>query len=311
VVEDSQAGAQAAIAAGAKVATVTASLESLSGLLEHTARVGDILEANDLTPFASSAFHREQWTAIIPAAGRGTRLGFDLPKILFPVGGRTILEWLAQLLAPVCARVIVVASPEGAPVISQQLERLLPGQSEVAVQTEPKGMADAIQSALPLLRTTHALIVWGDQAALKPESLDLCARLHENAGPLATVPTVIRDNPYIHFERDSGNRVTRVLQARERDVMPARGESDSGVFFFRSIALRRLLAELQHGGAGIGSQTAEFNFLPVLPLAARLSGGLLTPRIMTEEESIGVNSPQDAGILAAVLLARGAGLAGA
>jgi bifunctional N-acetylglucosamine-1-phosphate-uridyltransferase/glucosamine-1-phosphate-acetyltransferase GlmU-like protein len=171
-------------------------------------------------------------------------------------------------------------------------------------------MADAIKSALPRLQTRHTLIVWGDQAALKPESISLCARLHEQAGPLATVPTAIRDNPYIHFERDATNRVVRVLQARERDPMPARGESDSGVFFFRSLALRRLLAELERGGTGQGSQTAEFNFLPVLTLAGRLPGSLLTPRIMTEEESIGINSPQDAGILAAVLLARGAGVAG-
>jgi hypothetical protein len=100
----------------------------------------------------------------------------------------------------------------------------------------------------------------------------------------------MRHKPYIHFERDSSNRMTGVLQARERDILLARGESDCGVFFFRSIALRRLLAELHRNGAAIGSQTGELNFLPALPLAARLPGSLLTPRIMTEEESIGVNS---------------------
>jgi bifunctional N-acetylglucosamine-1-phosphate-uridyltransferase/glucosamine-1-phosphate-acetyltransferase GlmU-like protein len=225
------------------------------------------------------------------------------------VGGRTILEWLIQLIAPICSRLIVVASPAGAQAISERLEHLVPGKTEVAVQTQPRGMADAIQSALPRLRTTHALVVWGDQAALKLESLDMCARLHENAGPLATVPTVIRKDPYIHLERDARNQVIRVLQAREGDTMPARGESDAGVFFFRSIALGRLVAELHRGGTGIGSQTGEINFLPVLPLAARLPGGLLTPRIMTEEESIGVNTPQDAEILAAVLSGRRAGVA--
>jgi HAD superfamily hydrolase (TIGR01509 family) len=311
VVEDSISGAQSAMAAGAEVTTVTASLDSLSHLLKHTVTASDVPEADDITRFASGSRHREQWTAIIPAAGRGTRLGFDQPKILYPVAGRTILEWLARLLEPFCAHVIVVASPEGAPVISRHLDRLLPGKSEVAVQAEPRGMADAIQAALARLRTVHAVIVWGDQAALKPESLEVGVRLHENAAPLATVPTSMRDKPYIHFERDSHNRVIRVLQARERDTMPTQGESDCGLFLFRSIALRRLLAELQRDGVGTGSHTGEFNFLPVLPLAARLPGSLLTPRIMTEEESIGVNSRQDAEILAGVLLARGAGIAGA
>jgi len=311
VVEDSISGAQSATAAGAEVTMVTASLDSLRRLLDYAVTVADVPDAEVIRQFASGPRHREQWTAVIPAAGRGTRLGFDLPKILYPVAGRTILEWLARLLEPFCARVIVVASPEGAPVISRRLDQLLPGRSEVVVQAEPRGMADAIQAALPQLRTSHALIVWGDQAALKPESLDVCARLHENAAPLATVPTAMRDKPYIHLERDFSNRVTRVLQARERDSMPDRGESDCGVFFFRSIALRRLLAELHRNGAAIGSQTGELNFLPALPLAARLPGSLLTPRIMTEEESIGVNSRQDAEILAGVLVARGAGIAGA
>ena len=41
----------------------------------------------------------ECWTAIVPAAGRGSRLGFDQPKILFPVAGRPILDWLLEFFA--------------------------------------------------------------------------------------------------------------------------------------------------------------------------------------------------------------------
>jgi len=120
VVEDSISGAQSATAAGAEVTTVTASLDSLRRLLKYTVTASDVPEADEIRRFASGPRHREQWTAIIPAAGRGTRLGFDQPKILYPVAGRTILEWLVRLLEPVCARVIVVASPEGAPIISRR-----------------------------------------------------------------------------------------------------------------------------------------------------------------------------------------------
>jgi HAD superfamily hydrolase (TIGR01509 family) len=280
VVEDAEAGAQAARAAGCPVTMVTADASSLATVLRYGSR--------------------EQWTAIIPAAGRGSRLGFDRPKILYPVAGRTILDWLGELLSPFCERLIVVASPDGAPVIAEQV----PEHCEVVVQREPLGMADAIRAALPRLETKQALIVWGDQAALKPESIEQCIRLHESAAPLATVPTAMRPNPYIHFERDSSGRVVRVLQAREGDAMPAQGESDSGVFFFRSIALRRLIGELERSGEGVGARTGEFNFLPILPLAARIEGSLLTPRIMSEEESIGVNTPGDAERLAEVLRAR-------
>jgi bifunctional UDP-N-acetylglucosamine pyrophosphorylase/glucosamine-1-phosphate N-acetyltransferase len=220
-------------------------------------------------------------------------LGFELPKILYPVAGRPILDWLRELLEPWCCRMIVVASSSGAAYFE-----------DCVVQPEPLGMADAIRCALPRVETTHSLIIWGDQAAVRPESIAECVRLHEGSGALATVPTVMRANPYIHFERDATGRVVRVLQAREGDAMPAFGESDAGVFCFRSTALRRLLGELQRSGTGMGARTGEFNFLPVIPLAARVQGSLLTPQIMSEEESIGVNTPEDAERLAAVLRAR-------
>ena len=53
------------------------------------------------------------WTALIPAAGRGSRLGFDRTKILFPIAGATILEWLVDLLNPLCGRFVFVLSPQG------------------------------------------------------------------------------------------------------------------------------------------------------------------------------------------------------
>jgi hypothetical protein len=59
------------------------------------------------------------WTALIPAAGRGSRLGFDLPKILFPIAGATILEWLVHLLKPLSSRFVLVLSPEGAGLVEK------------------------------------------------------------------------------------------------------------------------------------------------------------------------------------------------
>jgi bifunctional N-acetylglucosamine-1-phosphate-uridyltransferase/glucosamine-1-phosphate-acetyltransferase GlmU-like protein len=102
----------------------------------------------------------------------------------------------------------------------------------------------------------------------------------------------MRDHPYIHFERDAQGRITALLQAREGDAMPARGESDTGFFCFRTPVLIRLLSELRNVRAK-GRGTGEFNFLPVIPLAAR-DGMILTPRLMSVEETVGVNSSGDA-----------------
>jgi len=236
----------------------------------------------------------ELWTAVIPAAGRGSRLGFHRPKILYPVAGRPILDWLLDFLSPNCSELVFVLSPDGAADVSSELARRLPGRYKVVIQETPTGMGDAVALALPVVRTPHTVVVWGDQVALRRWSVEACLRLQQ--GPLApdmTCPTVMRDRPYIHFERNAQGRIAALLQAREGDVMPARGESDTGFFCFRTPVLVRLLEDLRRMPAN-GRGTGEFNFLPVIPMAAR-QGTVITPRLMSVEETVGVNSAEDAG----------------
>lgn len=238
------------------------------------------------------------WTALIPAAGRGSRLAFDKPKILFPVAGVTILERLAQLFGPLCSEFVFVLSPDGAPLVAPELHKLLPGRFQTAIQQTPRGMADAVACGLPAVRTENVVIVWGDQLALKSSSLEFSMRLLEGPEqPHAVLPTVLRDKPYIHFERGAGDKVTRVLQQREGDRLPEQGESDSGVFFFRTSPLRKYMDGLQQEQGATGAQTGEWNFLPIFPLVDAEPHRLVTARIMTQAESVGVNTVADAEYL--------------
>ena len=238
------------------------------------------------------------WTALIPAAGRGSRLGFSKAKILFEVAGQTILERLIRLLRPVCDRFIFVLSPESAEDVEAALKRLLSDHFRIAIQQEPRGMADAIASGLPLVDTRNTLIIWGDQVAIRPASIELCAKVHQSpARPAATCPTLVRANPYIHFQRDDSGRVRRILQAREGDRMPETGESDSGLFLFQTEALRCYLDRLPAASDATGAKTGERNFLPIFPLIDEQPGALVCLRIMSEAESVGVNSRADAEFL--------------
>jgi bifunctional UDP-N-acetylglucosamine pyrophosphorylase/glucosamine-1-phosphate N-acetyltransferase len=264
-----------------------------------------VITRQDAAEFLDRAVDPSLWTALIPAAGRGSRLGFDQPKILFPIAGATILEWLVDLLGPFCREFVFVVSPEGAVMVESAAASLIPGRYAIALQAQPIGMADAILRGLALVETRHTLIVWGDQVALRPESLEFSMRLHQGvAQPAATVPTLWRDRPYIHFEREDSGRIVRVLQTREGDTMPERGESDSGVFCFRTDALRGQLPGFIESGAAVGARTSELNFLPIFPLIDQQPGRLITTPIMTEAESVGVNSPADAAYLEQYLPAR-------
>jgi bifunctional UDP-N-acetylglucosamine pyrophosphorylase / glucosamine-1-phosphate N-acetyltransferase len=251
---------------------------------------------------ASASVDPAQWTAVIPAAGRGSRLGFHRPKILFPVAGRPILDWLLDFLLPNCSTLVFVLSPDGVADVARELEARIPARFKIVVQETPTGMGDAVALALPVVETPHVAIVWGDQVALRRDSVDACLRLQQ--GPLApdlTCPTVLRDRPYIHFERDAGGHISALKQAREGDPMPDRGESDTGFFCFRTVVLVRLLGELRASARATGNGTGEFNLLPVIPLVAR-QGVVLTPRIMCVEETVGINSTGDAAALEEFLL---------
>lgn len=239
------------------------------------------------------------WTAIVPAAGRGTRLGFDKPKILYPVAERPIIDWLLRFLLPNCSRIVFVLSPDGRPAVKEYLNQRWPEEShnrfQIAVQEVPTGMGDAVQIGLDPVRTPLVCIVWGDQVALGSESVEACLRLQQGRlQPDMTIPTVMRENPYIHFERDQQGRIRALLQAREGDSMPATGESDTGFFCFRTEALRELLSGLRQHPEQTGSVTKEFNLLPIVPFAALQDRVLLTPHVMRIEETVGINSSEDA-----------------
>lgn len=261
-----------------------------------------VIDRGNWTEYASGATEPAAYSVVIAAAGRGTRLGFDKPKILFPLLGKPILEWLIELFAPQVSRLVLVLSPDGTPFVKPELDRLIGGRYEIVEQTNPSGMGDAVSLGLEAVQTDSVGIVWGDQAALRSATIEAVLRLHGGAlRPFATIPTVINSPPYIHFSRNSSGVIDGLLQAREGDIMPAEGESDVGFFCFRTQPLKEMLALMRPIASARGATTGEFNFLPVIPLAAKSGHIILTPHITSPSESVGINSRADASRLESIL----------
>ena len=83
--------------------------------------------------------------------------------------------------------------------------------------------------------------------------------------------------------------------------MPAFGESDAGFFCFRAGLLRTMLAAVRPVGAARGKATAEFNLLPLAPFAVREGYRVLTPHLMSPDETVGINTAADASRVEAFL----------
>src|SRR5580693_3031525 len=103
------------------------------------------INASNWREFSASAVDSSLWTAIVPAAGRGSRLGSDRPKILYPVADRLLIEWLLDFLEPNCRRLVFVLSPSGMAEVRTELERLIPGRYDIVIQQTPLGMGDAVE----------------------------------------------------------------------------------------------------------------------------------------------------------------------
>lgn len=261
-----------------------------------------IYDSHDIDKFFPQTIHPELWTAIVPAAGRGSRLMYDKPKILFPIAGKTILAWLIEVLSPFCSNFVFIFSASGKAEVEPILEKIIPNRYTIAIQEKPNGMGDAVLKAKEHVLTKYCLIIWGDQAGIKKKTIERSIRAHEHRrNALLTCPTLWKKNPYIHFQRDRTGRVINILQAREVPFMPEEGENDCGLFLFSTRVLFEELhkASIEHFTKG--QKTGEFNLLPLLPMLDKNPGNLACLHIISEEETIGVNNIEEAKILSTIL----------
>lgn len=238
------------------------------------------------------------WTVVIPAAGKGTRLGYSKPKMLYPLLGRTILDRLIDLLSPHFGRFVVVLSPESGQQIVPHLEKRLSGRFNAPIIENSRGMADSISRALPHISTPHTLIIWGDQAAISSNTIVSVQRIHEFSRlAKLTLPLAKREHPYVHYETDEGGRLSFVLERREGKEMPEIGESDCGVFAVDTYRLREILEGEMRNGVVLSEATREWNFLPLLPKFETTEGSVFAYRMESVEETVGVNDTNDAALL--------------
>ncbi|MGV9379843.1 NTP transferase domain-containing protein [Nonomuraea sp. NPDC003707] len=231
--------------------------------------------------------------AVIPAAGRGTRLGQGVPKIMIEVAeGVTVWHLLLRRLRPWTRHVHVVVSPDGeGPFRELAAGEIAAGAVSVSVQERPTGMGDAIFGAAAHWAAYETiLVVWGDQANLSPATVRDVLAAHPGEG--LTLPLVPMADPYVEYELD-GDGLVRVRQSREGDECRPGGLSDVGVFCLATGGLRQAW-ERYAAGAAAGAATGEVNFLPFLTHLSRAEGRPVTVVPATDAaEARGINTPED------------------
>jgi len=110
--------------------------------------------------------------AIVLAAGEGTRMRSDMPKVLHTIGGRTLLAHVLQAVVEAGSnRIAVVVAPRQ-DTVAEIVRRVAPN-AEIFVQKERRGTADAVRAATEALKrgADDVLVVFGDTPLIRPAVL--------------------------------------------------------------------------------------------------------------------------------------------
>ena len=201
-------------------------------------------------------------TALIAAAGRGTRAGLPYPKTLFEVQGQSILLRVIAALTPHADEVVVIVSPEGAVLIRGCLAEAGVA-ARIAIQPSPRGMGDAVLAGAADLDAEHVLLAWGDIPFFQPATVAAMVAAHHAHENDFTFATAQVDSAYTMVTRNAAGDVTGVIESREAGLaQPGPGERDIGLFIFRR---EPLLAQLREELPGkYGKATGEHGFLYVI-----------------------------------------------
>lgn len=232
--------------------------------------------------------------AVVLAAGKGSRMGSDLHKVLHPLKGRPMLGHLLDSLARIEAARVVLVVGAG----REQVERAYP-ELPKAVQHEQLGTAHAVRAAEAELHGFRGtvLILYGDVPLISPTTMRaLCAAVTSETAIAVLGFRPRETRAYGRLVTAPDGSVLRIVEHADADADERRiGFCNSGVMAVRGTLLFPLLARI-----GCGNAKGEYYLTDIVALA-RADGHRVATVEAGELEVTGVNSRDELAALEARL----------
>ena len=225
--------------------------------------------------------------AIVLAAGEGTRMKSQTPKVLHSISGRSLLGHVLHALEsvePSSVRVVVGAGREK---VEEHLTEIAP--DAIAIfQSERNGTGHAVQVALNgVTDSGNVLILAGDTPMLSGSTLKEFVEAHNTGGYTASVLTAEQPDPtgYGRIIRDDEGLLFKIVEEKDAtDDEKLIFEINSGVYIFDFASLTNAIAKLKSNNA-----QGELYLTDAIEII-RKEGGKIAP-ILCEDftETLGVN----------------------
>lgn len=234
--------------------------------------------------------------AVVLAAGQGTRMKSDLPKVLHKIAGRPMVcHLLATVDALNAEKAVVVVGPG----MDRVADAVAP--HSVAVQYKQQGTGDAVKAAREELRgfKGSVLVLYGDTPLVKKETLEEMIRLRENGASVVVLGFEPADPGRYGRLIVKGGVLEKIVEFKDASEQEkAVRLCNSGVMCLDGEKLFGWLDRLKNNNAA-----GEYYLTDVVALA-RADGCSAAVVTGTEEEMAGANSRADLALIEGIVQKR-------
>lgn len=235
-------------------------------------------------------------TVIILAAGFGTRMKSQTPKVMHQIAGRPLVEWSVLAAQSVCDEPPIVVVGHG----RDQVTAMLGERARYALQEEQLGTGHAVHQAIPLLgqEADSVTVIYGDMPLLRSETLVQLNRLFQeeknSQGAVMALLTVTRDDPqgFGRIVRDEQGNIRAIVEEVDcTEEQKQIRELNPGVYCFDAEWLRKNLSKLTLSPKGeyyltdmLGMAVEQGYFVASMPVADEEVSGINTRVHLAEAE---------------------------
>ena len=239
-------------------------------------------------------------SAIILAAGSGTRMKSAKPKVAHELLGKPLVRWVVDAAREAGVGTVISVLGHGIDVVRPLVEH----DTQVVVQQQRNGTADAVNSAREACEgmTGSLLVLSGDCPLIRPETIAGLARAREEADAAVAVLTMEAENPfgYGRIIRDAQGQVECIVE--QKDCTPEQAavtECNSGFYCFDAQYLFDALNRVSNENA-----QGEFYLTDVIGIARADGRSVVALCAEDPEECLGINTRLQLSVAAKVMQRR-------